>query len=169
MGMSHAVKAEYFEAAAKYRDQLNILKGYLPEYELAGRWLGNIQNQNGDPITVDIEYNGDSVVARRTPEDGGFRLFDSDISESEENSGSIGLHFEGTGYPAGSPVPGELYVMGSDYIGFKFKGFCGEETKEPAYAGGGGDLAVVGGPEIRGGAKGGGGAGGGNNEDAGKL
>jgi len=65
--LAQAVLAERYNDAAKCRDQLLVLRRFLPQYQLAGLWKGNYPN-HGDEL-VRIHYEGDLLVATKVTGD----------------------------------------------------------------------------------------------------
>lgn len=80
--MQEAVQEERYSAAATFKSQLNSLKPYLPEYQLAGTWKGSIITPGQEPKPlesgyVSIMYDGESISAMDAH---GKSTFTADIS-----------------------------------------------------------------------------------------
>lgn len=157
--MWEAAKANNFAVAAKYKDQLKTLREYLPEYKLAGKWLGRVRNwderyMDAIPeqgrINVDLVYKNDSLIAVQLgskdgelPSGAWAWLFEADVSEPKMNSqGTIvpdgkiyAEHFEGKGNIQGDAIPGKLYLMDDGGLGFSFEDRAGGDGNDRRWRG----------------------------------
>ena len=61
--LSEHVANERYDEAARCRDELLILRRFLPQYQLAGLWKGNYPN-HGDEM-VRLHYDGDQLYATK--------------------------------------------------------------------------------------------------------
>ena len=61
--MSKHVARERYGEAARCRDELLVLRRFLPQYQLAGVWKGNYPN-HGDEL-VRLHYQGDQLFATK--------------------------------------------------------------------------------------------------------
>jgi len=176
--MWKASESDDFATAADARDKIKALKEHLPEYQLAGRWIGNVPDQG--QVVVDIKYNGDQVTARQEND---AKLFEADVSDSKEakQSKSIDYNgktyeefFEGKGHIEGGALDGRLYMLDNGEIAFLFDAGGGGE-KQLVGAGGGPGMTVNGPGELLGPGKGRGGGGfssgggGGDGQGGGRL
>jgi len=164
--MQAAVKGERFEEAARYRDQLRILKQFLLEYQLTGFWnvtdgyfmLGQYGGQVGTKTgTLRFGYNGDTLTA--TGRDGKV-YFNVNVSQPARDSRGPTVDFKVNGqakevyriFPGEGPLPGgesvlgRMYLMDNETIGFWWS------LEEVAGGGGGGGgqvRAAAGGARAR--------------------
>jgi len=65
--MERHVNRERYDEAARCRDELLVLRRFLPQYQLAGLWKGNYPN-HGDEL-VRIHYKGDELYATKVTGD----------------------------------------------------------------------------------------------------
>jgi len=128
--MWEAAEGNLFNEAAKYRDQLQALKRFLPEYQLAGAWQASINIPGAllGEINVRIYYDDDTLTAM---DPDGAVLFMVDVSESHENTYRHMEYFKGASGDFGrGSIEGQLYLMGHDVIGFLWLGKGAAERGE---------------------------------------
>jgi len=123
--MEEASKRELYDKASMYRDQLNILKLYLPECNLAGRWQG--ESRTRGVISIRIGYDSDTLVATNVD---GEVFFTTDVSEPDVDSRlsrifqrivtKKGNCFPANGKLAGERFRGEIHVASDDAFGLLY-------------------------------------------------
>jgi len=65
--MNEHVACERYDEAALCRDQLMVLRRFLPQYQLAGLWKGNYPNHGEEMVRV--HYAGDTLYATKVTGD----------------------------------------------------------------------------------------------------
>lgn len=77
-----SVRQQRFNDAARCRDQLLVLRRFLPQYQLAGLWKGNYPN-HGEAL-IRVRYEGDTLFATKVTGDehvpAGEITFQADLS-----------------------------------------------------------------------------------------
>jgi hypothetical protein len=91
-----AVAAEHYVEAALRRDELDVIKQHLPQYQLAGYWKGSYPSGE---VMVRIHYEGDMLIATKQSDSPyvpvGEVTFRADVSKpSMPNSRDQGLAIE---------------------------------------------------------------------------
>lgn len=137
MQIQSASKADRYKEAAKYRDQLRIVREeFLPEYRLAGTWK-LIDNACAEPVdsvavgvtTVDtlvrMIYIGDTLIVTGMD---GEPVFIVDVSQPSIFTADRPHTFQGEGRVAGEgKVTGWMCVMSDEFIVFWLSGKGGKE------------------------------------------
>jgi len=65
--LQEAVRRERYGEAAQWKDNLRVLRRFLPQYQLAGLWKGNYPNHGEELIRV--RYVGDTMYATKVTGD----------------------------------------------------------------------------------------------------
>ena len=116
------VAHEQYDEAARCRDELLVLRRFLPQYQLAGLWKGNYPN-HGDEM-VRLHYQGDQLFATKVTGDehvpAGEVTFRADLAAPadslSEDLGSAGRSYGGTSTVCATPPRATLFPPGSSVL-----------------------------------------------------